>query len=482
MPHIRLLPRIPPTSIILVLTLLTAPTVGAIVVTTTADENGTNPGACALREAVRTINTESSFGGCPFTPGDTVIELGAQTYQLSLNIGVIDRVEIRKPLTILGQGQGHTTIERTGAFDDDLLFVNVDEPGSILLEGFTMRGATGRFNSAIDFLAETGVELVLRDMAFRDNVMETGAPFRIQGDGDSPILVERVIFEDNTNFGSFAEGGGIECSASETSFLPSLHLVDVLFRNNTVDATGSALGGGLSSIGCDLELENVTFDANTAISTNGTSIGGGLVVFGGDNPNTVTLTNVTFFGNGADVAGAFGQSEQSLATLSVTLSNVTFAANVAFQAGDHFFQDAGETSLRNVLFGPSSIGGCDSTSAPVITLLGGSMDADGSCGVERTEEDPGLAGVLADLGGFTPVVALVEGAVAIDAGTNVGCSATDQRGALRPFDGDGNQIPQCDVGAYERAPLGIFTDGFESGDTGGWSATVPPSCVSALGC
>ena len=99
------------------------------------------------------------------------------------------------------------------------------------------------------------------------------------------------------------------------------------------------------------------------------------------------------------------------------------------------------------------------------------MDSDGDCGVERTELDPGLAGALAHNGGFTPTVALVAGAAAIDAGTNGGCPATDQRGAVRPFDGDGDGVAVCDVGAFEFGVI-IFADGFESGDTSAWSVTV----------
>lgn len=59
----------------LLLALLAAPSLPAIEVTTTADENGGSVATCALREAVRAINDESSFGGCTFTPGDTLIEL-----------------------------------------------------------------------------------------------------------------------------------------------------------------------------------------------------------------------------------------------------------------------------------------------------------------------------------------------------------------------------------------------------------------------
>lgn len=442
---------------------LASPTAIAIEVTTTADENGANPANCALREAVRSINDRSSFGGCVFTPGDSVIELGADTYQLSLNIGVTDRVLITKPLTISGQGPGRTIIERIGAFDDDLPFFVLNEPGSVILEGFTLQGTREKFNSAIDFLTRPGVDFTLRDMVFRDNVAETGAPLRIQGDNDGSIFLERVIFEDNENFGSFAEGGGIECSADETEAIPFMRLVDVLFRNNTVRASGSALGGGMSSIGCDLELINVTFEGNSTSSVNQTAVGGGLLVLGGDNPNTVTLTNVTFFGNIADIAGGFGQSQDSAAPLSVTLSNVTFADNMAAESGDHLFQDAGSTLLRNVLFGPSALTACNSNAAPVITVLGGNMDTDGSCGVEFTTPDPGLADSLAFDGGFTPTVVLRPDAAAIDAGTNDGCTATDQRGAPRPFDGDGDQIARCDIGAHERAPLPpFFSDGFEA--------------------
>lgn len=470
-PLISHFPRTTSVLTALVLTLLAVQDLHAIEVTTTADENGANPAACALREAVRTINDQSSFGGCPFTSGDSIIELGAGTYQLSLDVGVSDRVELKKPMAISGQGPDETLIERIGAFDDDMLFVNVNDPGTILFEGFTLQGTRERFNSAIDFLAETGVDFILRDMIFRDNVAEIGAAFRIQGDGDSPVLIERVIFEDNTSFGSFSSGGGIDCSADESSFIPSLHLVSVIFRNNTVDTTGSAVGAGMSSEGCDLELENVTFDGNTAISANTTSFGGGLAVTAGDNDNTVNLTNVTFFDNSADVGGGFIQGQFSTGALTVSLTNVTFAGNAAAADGDHFFQDSGATILRNVLFGPSS--GNDCGADPVFTLLGGNMDSDASCGVERTEADPGLAGALVNLGGFTPVLPLVDGAAAIDAGTNVGCFPFDQRRAARPFDGDGDDVSVCDVGAFEVVDSEIFSDGFESADTTGWSVSFP---------
>ena len=61
---------------------------------------------------------------------------------------------------------------------------------------------------------------------------------------------------------------------------------------------------------------------------------------------------------------------------------------------------------------------------------------------------------LQDNGGPTQTIALLGGSAALDAipvrangcGTAV---TTDQRGKVRPFDGDGDGVAQCDIGAFE---------------------------------
>jgi len=47
------------------------------------------------------------------------------------------------------------------------------------------------------------------------------------------------------------------------------------------------------------------------------------------------------------------------------------------------------------------------------------------------------------------LLTLGDGSVAIDAGDNATCTAVDQRGWPRPWDGDENETATCDVGAHE---------------------------------
>jgi len=47
---------------------------------------------------------------------------------------------------------------------------------------------------------------------------------------------------------------------------------------------------------------------------------------------------------------------------------------------------------------------------------------------------------------------LLPGSPAIDAGTDIDAPVTDQRGAPRPADGNGDQVVAFDIGAFEVQP------------------------------
>lgn len=81
---------------------------------------------------------------------------------------------------------------------------------------------------------------------------------------------------------------------------------------------------------------------------------------------------------------------------------------------------------------------------------GFNLSRDGTCPWNEST-DPHLL-PLADNGGPTPTHALSLGSPAIDMGGG-DCGPTDQRGVVRPQDGDGDDIALCDIGAYEYEPV-----------------------------
>jgi CSLREA domain-containing protein len=126
-------------------------------------------------------------------------------------------------------------------------------------------------------------------------------------------------------------------------------------------------------------------------------------------------------------------------------------------------------------------GGIASTGGDPFATLGGNLESPGdTCGLTDASDqadvaDP-LLGPLADHGGFTFTHLPLPGSPAIDQALTANCLADDQRGNARPLDGDSVPPAECDVGSVEVVfgeTDALFADGFESGDTSAWSATVP---------
>lgn len=103
-----------------------------------------------------------------------------------------------------------------------------------------------------------------------------------------------------------------------------------------------------------------------------------------------------------------------------------------------------------------------------LSSLGANIDSGTTCGfgvaLDQVNTDPNI-GPLADNGGPTRTHQLLAGSPAIDTGIQL--ASTDQRGAPRSLDGDGNGDDAPDIGAYEWNPA-LFIDGFSHGDSSRW--------------
>lgn len=220
----------------------------------------------------------------------------------------------------------------------------------------------------------------------------------IYNDDSSPQLTN-VAFTGNT---AVTSGGAV---FNEDSF-PIFN--NVLFSGNT--ATGDfGSGGGMSNSYSSPTLTNVTFSGNSAVY-----YGGGIV----NDDSSPNLTNVTFTGNSA---GNGGGMANLFAGTKPVVSNSILWGNTPDQIFSH--------ALSTVTITYSDVQG-------------------GWAGLGNINADP-LLGPLADNGGFSKTIALGEGSPAVDSGSPTVCPGVDQRGYLRPVDGDGMDGPRCDMGAYE---------------------------------
>lgn len=258
-----------------------------------------------------------------------------------------------------------------------------------------------------------------------------------------------------------------------------------LTRCRIADNITTGFGGGLYGRDVVRVVESVLV-GNTA------NRGGGILQ---DSGSTLFVVNSTISGNMAtDFGGGLMSSGSSTV---VDLRNVTISGNIA-DSDDDGIGDFGGVHVANggsvemthtVVAGNFDLGGeipdCNSGGSNLI-VSGGYNLIGNTTGCSPSGDETGnlydldpLLSPLASNGGPTDTHALLSGSPAIDAGNPAGCVdeagaplTADQRGEVRPSDGDGDMVPICDMGAYEVGGL-IFNDGFESGDISAWSSAVP---------
>ena len=241
-------------------------------------------------------------------------------------------------------------------------------------------------------------------------------------------------------------------------------LRNVVFRDNF--GSGTPLGGAVSNGSGTLTMTDVSFTGNAAGvagalftrsgTVTGTGItfennsttccdGGAAYLLGG----TVSLRNTTIVSSsGFNSSGAIANGGATL-----TLRNTTLSGN-----GADVQTDVGaSTTVENTILATGNPGevACERSGRPdsltggqtgnAITTDGGNnLAQDTSCGLTASGDlsnvDPMLASI-ADNGGPTRTQALLAGSPAIGAANSANCPATDQRGVTRDS--------ACDIGAFE---------------------------------
>ncbi len=228
--------------------------------------------------------------------------------------------------------------------------------------------------------------------------------------------------------------------------------------DSTVAHNKSGLGGGVLAAGGEFDLQNATVYANTA--TNG---GGVYVSAGTEAGRLFAATNSTISGNSAtgDGGGVGGEGYPYVRLFSTMVTaNVAdsdgdghgdgggmFAAGNLFQLGDTILA----ANLDRGNEAPDCSGSFFSAGYNLVEIERG-CQINGDLHSNIVGSDPGLL-PLADNGGPTQTHKLAAGSPAIDVGNPVTnpCPFADQRGVIRPLDGNGDGVASCDIGSFELA-------------------------------
>lgn len=278
-----------------------------------------------------------------------------------------------------------------------------------------------------------------------DELQLDGAGFTVDGDGTGTVFTiaseTAVVMRDLT-----ITGGAGSRGAGGDSGGGIFNQGDLSLEMVTIAGNSAGSGAGLYSDG-SVTVEASTFSGNVA-----TGAGGGAIIMSAGGPATFFIDNSTFSGNSAAEGGAIAGSATA-GSADIGLGYVTLADNSA-DSGSALFAGSGSTfTVGSSLLQAGAAGLCVRDGGTIVSV-GYNVSSDTSCNLglvsDLTATDAALEPLALNAPGTTATHALMPASPAINlipGGAN-GCGdrvTTDQRGAGRPFPGNG----RCDAGAYE---------------------------------
>ncbi len=251
------------------------------------------------------------------------------------------------------------------------------------------------------------------------------------------LYVSGSTFSDNAN-----DFSGVISNAGP------LTVINSTFHHNTSE-NGAAI---FNQYHGEVVISNSTFSDNTAYQE-----GGAIANW---SEGRLLVTNSTFTGNRATGSswsvprgGAIYNESYAKITYSTISENSAEIGGGLFNYYSSYHQGVLELGGTIVANNTAVIEGGDCGGQ--VASLDYNLDSDGSCALDGNGDITAvpLLGSLQFNGGPTQTMALLPGSPAIDAiPTNVCLAASDQRGIIRPQDGNGDTILACDLGAFELEP------------------------------
>ncbi len=394
-----------------------------------------NVAECTLREAIDAANywewdNEIVFDPAVFSENRTIILAGTPLPVVSNG-------------TLKISGPGPSLLSISGANLNRILIVY--EGARLDLSSLTLRDGNGTGKGGGGGIGNLG-HTDISNVVISHNI---GEPFAGGIYNHSVMSISHSSIVDNNGN---LNGGGIY-NVGETAVLT--------IQNSTV-ARNSARrdGGGIYNSG-ELTIIGSVIDNNVASSVNDGGNGGGISTTGfGNRASKVTLTNTTVSDNTCRFGGCGLQNDGS----QVTLTNVTVARNVMTSSFSHHYGGGilnYQGNYPGVVVMNNTIVSDNTTANNLAPDFGGVLTSQGYNLVEDTlgTEIVGitngnilgqsaLLAPLSDNGGSVRSCLLLDGSPAID-GVGGNFPSLDQRGFMRPVDGDNDGTVAADIGAIE---------------------------------
>jgi CSLREA domain-containing protein len=308
------------------------------------------------------------------------------------------------------------------------------------------------------FHVHAGGQLTINNATLKNGVANSPTTFQggaVRVEADGTLIVDEVEFVNN-----LANRGGALFNDGELLVENSYFHHNAITDENTpqnLDAVGSAiLNRSLMLFATSTVSHNGTLLSNPSQAT--MAAGQYAMHF---NPNGVNATppasfifNSTIANNG--YAGI--RSDRGFTDINQTTIAHHESRGIRFTRNDNH-PDELQIKIRKSLIVNHGFKDCNDlwvlpvSEADLIDNHNASTDS--SCGFTGTDDyenipDP-LSGSLHDWGGFAPTLMLNPDSIVIDHAGN-DCTLEDQRGSVRPLDGNDNQVATCDIGAVEYNP------------------------------
>lgn len=256
----------------------------SIQVTTTGDENGSNPGACSLREAIQSANLNLPVGGCAAGEASAVDRV---TFTSSTNGSAIllsaGTLSTTSDLEIVGNGPGQTVVDGGGA--------------------------------TRPFLVSVGASTLIQDVAIVNGRSINGGGI---ANGGSLVVVNTSISGSSSTLGGAIVNSGVVVSVVNSTLSGNSATNGGAIYNTgggTVSLTSSTLSGNAATIGGAVYNDAggaVSVTASTLSGNTGTSSAGGIFNFSNGSV-TLRATLLDTGPTGANCAGTIGTFGSNLA-------------------------------------------------------------------------------------------------------------------------------------------------------------------------